>query len=148
MTRFANTMLYVLRLDQRSVFIADSNAPLSPCMLSYTVYQGNNTFSGYIDGISTIATPSVVGLWGQWSVYGTSKHSSHRQLSILTHSFSSAGRWLPEWYEVLVAANTKVGFNRRPWLSVPLLWTKNALSDSAPYRWSGGFATGNTAQRV
>ncbi|SCV73937.1 BQ2448_6367 [Microbotryum intermedium] len=74
--------------------------------MQYTIYQGNNTFSGFVDGHSTVAEPAVTVLSAGWAYYAY---------------------WLPEWFATVANANS-VNFMKVPMYSIPLIWVKNAIA--------------------
>ncbi|SGY19306.1 BQ5605_C014g07611 [Microbotryum silenes-dioicae] len=84
--------------------------------MQYTIYQGNNTFSAYVDGHSTAADPAVTVLSGGWAYYAY---------------------WLPGWFGTVASANS-VNFMKVPMYSIPLIWIKNAIATN---NWLTGVET-------
>ncbi|KAL8283817.1 hypothetical protein RQP46_005249 [Phenoliferia psychrophenolica] len=111
---------------QRSPWIYgvnDSTGERFANTFQFTINRHNGTFSGLVDGQSIpVKSPGVPGLWGGWSFY----------------SF-----WFPAWFDTLATANVNIGFNERTWLSIPLLWTKNARALNSTAFWRGEFARGD-----
>ncbi|KAM0790217.1 hypothetical protein ACM66B_005531 [Microbotryomycetes sp. NB124-2] len=116
-------VLGVWQAWQRSITlypIADDVMQRLANTMMYIVFQGPRLFSAFIDGTSTTADPAVKYLWGQWVYYG---------------------KWIPNWYNEVAFANRANGFGGKSWFSVPLIWTRNRLTDVS-LSWKGDFASG------
>lgn len=94
--------------------------------MQYTINLGKHgvsgPFSGLVNGLTPKTTHMGPSLWGGWSHYAY---------------------WLPEWGQTMFNASVTQGFNSRTWLSIPLLWTKNAIFLNSSSVWLGAFSSGD-----